>query len=349
MAAPLQQSPENRKTERFATVDVVIPVYNGQQFILQALASVVQQTCAPQKIIVVDDGSTDNTAALVRGFASPVPLEYVKQSHGGLSSARNAGIARCTGTYVAFLDADDEWYPGKLAEQLRIMQNTDLPDLGVVYCKYTIIDEKGDPTDSYYVFELDTTVRGNVFSKLQDSNKIASSGSGVMVRRDCFKIVGGFDERLSAYEDWDMWLRLAERYDFDFSYEPLVKIRRHAANMQWSSSHMLVNQLHFYQKWLARLPADAACYSRWRLDIAYRFVTDWQGASVIGPVTQILSKEERRALFGRTFGSFRLYLVGAIPWIAARFIGKRAKHAWNKLLYKARIRRSVMHRRKGQL
>jgi glycosyltransferase involved in cell wall biosynthesis len=224
------------------------------------------------------------------------------------------------------LDADDEWYPNKLAEQLRVAYDTEFHNLGVVYCRYTIIDDNGDLTDEHYIYEPEVTARGNVYSLLLETNKIAASDSGVLVRRDCFEKVGGFDETLSAYEDWDMWLRLAEQYEFDLSNAALVKIRRHAKSIQHRMSHMLDNQLRFYQKWLVRLPSDAACYSRWRLDIAYRVIAAWKDRASLGLVKKILSQENRRTLFSPTFGSFFLYLLGAMPLIAIRFLIKRTNH-----------------------
>lgn len=299
----------------YTSIDVVIPVYNGQKFIIQALCSVVQQTYPPAKIIVVDDGSTDKTPELVQNFKSNVPIEYVRKTNGGLSSARNAGISRCTSDCIAFLDADDEWYPEKLKEQIQVFKESDLQNLGVVYCKYNIIDENGDINNRYHISELDRSVRGNVFNKLLEGNKIASSGSGVLVKKECFDKAGGFDEILKACEDWDMWLRLAEHYEFDFVPTELVRIRRHHENMQRDKLHMLANRLKFYEKWLQKRSVNNMFLPNWRRQIIYYLIENFPSVEVISLTKDVLSEGSRQKLFKSTFGSVELYIFISMPLI----------------------------------
>ncbi len=297
-----------------ASIDVVIPVYNGQRFILQALQSVSCQTYPAVRIIVVDDGSTDRTPELVKSFKSRVPVDYVRKTNGGLSSARNAGLARCTSEFVAFLDADDEWYPDKLAEQVRVFKNSDSRNLGVVFCKFCIIDENGKETARYPVFDFDASVRGNVFNKLLTGNKIAGSGSAVLARKKCFDSAGGFDESLSACEDWDMWLRLAEKYEFDFVPENLVKIRRHRENMQRDAARLFRNRLLFYGKWIERVPRNSPYRDSWRENIAFNFISLFPRTfSLIRYSREILPKTVKRELFNNARGSIYLFLLRMLP------------------------------------
>jgi glycosyltransferase involved in cell wall biosynthesis len=223
-------------------VDVIIPVYNGERYIAEALASVVAQTVLPSHIIVVNDGSTDKTGEIVEKFSSKVPIIHLKKKNGGLSSARNAGINRSKAKYLAFLDADDRWEPTKLEKQWAVFQKTKLPRLGVVYCDYYIIDDASEKLDAGR-FQLIPTCKGDIYPALLNTNVVASSGSGVLVKRDCFVKAGTFDESLTSSEDWDMWLRIAESFQFDYVYEELVAIRRHAHNMQNNTKGMMLSDI----------------------------------------------------------------------------------------------------------
>jgi len=305
------QASRNSEVTPLRSVDVVIPVYNGERYIIAALASAAAQTHPPAKIVVVDDGSTDGTPALVRGFAGPVPVEYLRKPNGGLSSARNAGIARCTSDYIAFLDADDAWHPAKLAEQLKVFAAGEFADLGAVYCGYEIVDEMGDRSDSFFVLDIDSSLRGRIFERLFYGNKVAGSGSAVLAKRECFDTVGCFDETLAAFEDWDMWLRIARNYSFDFVPQALVKIRRHDDNMQKDARFMLTNQLRFQDKWCQAVSADADCVKQWRDGICWQLYRH-ESFRMTRLATQLLSSGSRKRLFGPAFGSVWLYLAGFV-------------------------------------
>ena len=313
------------------SIDVVIPVYNGQDYILQALHSIEQQTYAPSKIIVVDDGSTDKTPDIVTGYRSKLPIEYIRKRNGGLSSARNAGIAHSTSKYIAFLDADDEWMPNKLTKQLNVFINTNYENLGAVYSKYRIIDSNGELTHKHYVFEPDPSIRGNIYARLFEANKIAGSGSGVLVRRDCFDDVGLFDETLHACEDWDMWLRLASRYEFDFVPEVLVKIRRHHENMQRDTSMMFRNQLQFYNKWLPLAAHHSDCLSALRLNIASYLISYLPRINKISLAIDLLSETSRELLWMKYDQSPYLFLLSMLPEVALKLV-KRHMQSIRRLL-----------------
>lgn len=290
-------------------VDVIIPVYNGQQYILAALRSVEQQTVKPKRIILIDDGSTDQTAEIIQQYRGTVSLEYIKKVNGGLSSARNAGIQLATSQYVAFLDADDEWYPSKLAEQLAVFEQTSWPHLGVVYCQYSIIDANGQATKDYYIFPIDPQVRGRVFEKILPTNKIASSGSGVLMKRECFSTVGLFDEQLQALEDWDFWLRLAEQYEFDYVDKALVKIRRHGANMQRDGVMMFTNRVKFYDKWIMKLSATHEIPKDWVKNIISQTLTRLPRRDFMHLVNRHFSQASLQYLRQVIRRSLKMYLV----------------------------------------
>ncbi|WP_162604575.1 glycosyltransferase family 2 protein [Geomonas edaphica] len=294
------------------TLDVVIPVYNGESFIVQAIESVMSQDYLPVRIIVVDDGSTDRTAALVRELMGPVPILYHHQENSGLSAARNAGIRLCTSDYVAFLDADDEWYPEKLSSQLKLFAEGDWDNLGVVYCRYIHIDEVGHIANNYHVVAPDPENRGYIFERLLKANMITGSGSGVLVKRSCFERVSLFDEELKACEDWDMWLRLSREYQFDYVDHTLVKIRRHTNNMQKDHNHIYRNLFRFYDKWASEA-RRCRWQSNWRSMMICKIVRDLPDLSSYRLVTQSLSEDAKRQLFYGGDGWIIFFLILKTP------------------------------------
>ena len=123
-------------------IDVVIPVYNGQDFIIQAIKSIENQTYQPNKILIVDDGSTDDTAKLILSHQSSIPIQCIQKENGGLSSARNKGILSSTSQYIAFLDADDVWYPNKLQEQIKIFETPIIKILALFTVNMTLLTKQ---------------------------------------------------------------------------------------------------------------------------------------------------------------------------------------------------------------
>jgi len=166
-------------------VSVVVPSFNGLPYLREAVASILGQTLEAIELVLVDDGSTDETAAYVATIADP-RLRYLSQQNRGLAASRNVGIRAARGAYVAFLDHDDRYAPDKIARQAAVLDAR--PDVGVVYTGWRHID--GDI--------LPTLILGNVMHP-----------STMMVRRDPVLAAGAFDESRTGLEDWDLWVRLA--------------------------------------------------------------------------------------------------------------------------------------------
>lgn len=225
-----------------AFVSVVIPTYNCGQFLAAAIDSALCQTHKKFEVIVVNDGSNDDTSEVVRPFLSRI--NYIVQQNRGLSAARNAGIRESKGDFIAILDADDIWIPTKIEKQLKLFATNH--KLGVVGC------------NGFYV-DADGTVIGDFakpcYSKTQQLRALVlknfvSGGSEALIKKECFLRIGLFDEQLKSAEDWDMWLRIAQNYEFDFVRESLVKIRIRVNSMSASgnSDKMLVNELRVVSK-----------------------------------------------------------------------------------------------------
>jgi glycosyltransferase involved in cell wall biosynthesis len=248
-------------------IDVIIPVYNGADFVSDALSSALGQSLPPRRVIVVDDGSTDATPVILSAVRDP-RLLVLRKANGGLSSARNAGLQAAESDWVAFLDADDVWLPRKLEFQSLVVRAS-TPDLALVYCDYDEIDAAGHPMErGAGSFRLDPTVRGRVIARLWEGNLVCSSGSGVLVRRAIFDEVGSFDEGLKICEDWDMWLRIAEAGTFDYCPRVLVHLRRHPDSMQArSAKRILAGEMEVYLK---QAKAHPRCLSAIRSRVRYR-------------------------------------------------------------------------------
>ena len=195
------------------TISVVIPLYNKQLEIGAAVRSALAQTRPPQEIIVVDDGSTDGGAEIVRAIGSPL-VRLVRQSNAGVCAARNRGIAESTGEYIALLDADDAWEPGFLAEIAAMIR--EFPGCGLYCTAFSIISHDGTypaPTPS------ERGVVANFFR--ESAHRYIAIPSASCIPRRVFDTVGLFPEGMKIAEDLYMWIRIARRYEVCFSPEPL--------------------------------------------------------------------------------------------------------------------------------
>ncbi len=197
-----------------ATVDVVIPVRNGEQTISAALASVFAQTRPPNRIIVVDDGSTDGTRNILGAVGDRV--EIIATEPRGVSHARNVGVAAASADFIAFLDADDRWRADKLRRQLDIFAGD--PRVGVVYCATALARPDGAVRRVKW-----PKLKGRIFDDLLGGGQ-AGNPSSVMLRRELAARTGCYDEALSYGEDFDFLLRLARVCEFDFAPEVLVDV-----------------------------------------------------------------------------------------------------------------------------
>ena len=184
-------------------VSVVIPTYNRARYICRAINSVLSQTFTDYEIIIVDDGSTDNTKKILAQYGNRIV--YLAQSNQGISASRNRGIAVARGKYIAFLDSDDEWLPEKLAIQVDMLEKNE--KLGLVCSRMLILD--GDGKQRGYKPEERT---GKNFKELIEIGGDLPT-STVITRKDCFDKMGVFDEALPPMEDFEMWVRIASKYD----------------------------------------------------------------------------------------------------------------------------------------
>ncbi|MBE9168996.1 glycosyltransferase family 2 protein [Pleurocapsales cyanobacterium LEGE 06147] len=211
-------------------VSAIIPAYNALRYLPKTIDSILNQTFDDFEVIVINDGSTDETEKWVAQIAD-ARVKLICQKNQGLAAARNTGIKHAKGKYLAFLDADDLWEPTKLEKQVQVLEQN--PEVGLVYTWVAYIDEKGESTGRV----VQTQAEGYVWKKLVERN-LVECGSVAMVRSSCLVTVGLFDENLSSFnvgEDWDMWLRIAAQYPFKVIKEPLVYYRQRlsSASKNW--------------------------------------------------------------------------------------------------------------------
>ena len=224
------------------SVSVVIPAYNYGRFIADAIASVLEQTHPPAEIIVVDDGSTDDTAAVVATFGDAV--RYIRQHNAGVCAARNRGVSESTGALIAFLDADDTWEPTNLEKQLAVFETDD--DIGLVHCGMREFDGETGETIGLHMEGGEEGVADNLL--LWEGSVIVGPGGGVTVTRKAFDRVGGFDTRIKVGEDWDFCYRVARLFKIGFVAEPLLNYRSHNAAAHHNVENMERGMLMFYEK-----------------------------------------------------------------------------------------------------
>ena len=225
-------------------ISVIIPTYNAARYLPQTIESVLRQSCQDFEVLVIDDGSTDETATVVQRYAPR--LRYFRKPNGGGSSARNFGIAHSRGDFIAPLDADDCWKPDKLERTLQFIDRH--PEAGMVFTACTFVDDDGRPLFDYHP----RFSPQRLYAELLVKNFIPNGT--VVVRRDLLLSIGGYDEDIFIPNDWDLWLRLAEVAPVVYLPEPLTFYRRAATSISRNLDRQLREQLAILQKAGQRRP-----------------------------------------------------------------------------------------------
>lgn len=225
-------------------VSVVIPAYNCGEFISAAIESALNQTYRDYEIIVVNDGSTDHTGEILKGYNGKIRL--FSQENAGPSRARNLAISKAQGEYIAFLDADDIWLPQKLEKQVNILDSH--PLVGLVCSNAYITKDKISTKKKFFCHNQP---KGRVLKYLFINNFIITST--VITRLDCFRKLGLFNLALPPAADYDMWLRISEFFDVEYINIPLVR-HRELGGISRDRVKSFLNQLVILNKVLKRHP-----------------------------------------------------------------------------------------------
>jgi glycosyltransferase involved in cell wall biosynthesis len=212
------------------TVSVVIPTYNRPERLGHAIASALGQTAGDLEVLVVDDGSPGDVAREIVRNRGDDRLRYVRQpSRRGVAAARNEGVKQARAPYIAFLDDDDEWTPTKLEVQTAVIGRS-APEVGGVYTARFTVDERRHRSTT-------TRFRDECFA----TGKNPITTSSLLIKRHCLDAVGLFDETLEPVEDYDLWIRVAGLFRFEYVDDPLVRYHVHPHGisqnaMRWTSS-----------------------------------------------------------------------------------------------------------------
>lgn len=245
-------------------VSVVMPAYNAAATIAASVQSVLAQSYVDWELIIVNDGSTDATAEIVTPFLSDGRVVLIGQQNGGVARARNAGLERSCGEFIAFLDSDDLWEPEKLAEQVASFRRGG-PSLGLVHTRY--VSFAGDPSRTRRKDD------DSCFGALPSAERILVydfiATSTVMVRAAILEEVGLFDETLFGTEDWDLWIRILSRYGEAKLDRVLVRYRESAGGLSANALKHRAEEWKVIEKQLLnrsglskRLVAKAIFYHR---------------------------------------------------------------------------------------
>jgi glycosyltransferase involved in cell wall biosynthesis len=253
-----------------ALVDVILPAYNGGALIRKALDSAFAQNVA-MRVIVVDDGSTDDTAAIARSYSPDVVV--ITQANRGVSGARNTGLAAAKAPYIALLDQDDIWRPGKLSRQLELIEAH--PDVGLVFTDMLLRETDGTVVEDGFLLAtppyaaLKRMALGNSAFLLPEALAAAMvrfnfiSPSTVLLRRQAIDEIGGFDEAFRLADDAECWMRLLHRWRGIAIQECLVISLVWEGNASFKSSKLIHERIRIGEKAAARpelFPAGTADY-----------------------------------------------------------------------------------------
>jgi len=223
-------------------VTVIIPTYNRADYVCEAIDSVLTQTFTDYEIIVVDDGSTDNTADLLRPLAEQGLIRYIFQENRGESAARNQGIAVASGEYIAFLDSDDLFLPTKLEKQVSYLDTH--PDIALVHSWYAKFEDGGRDLGIRDTSRLN----GWIYPAYLLDWSVLMVVPAVMVRSSVLEQVGGFDETIRWGPDLDMWRRITRKFRIAVIPDVLCKIRVHPGNISADKISAVASFERYLQK-----------------------------------------------------------------------------------------------------
>lgn len=247
-------------------VSVIIPTFNRAHLVKKAISSVLGQTYRDLEVIIVDDFSKDNTSEIISEIKDE-RLKYVKHAQQkGASEARNTGVAASNGTYLAFLDDDDEWFPEKLQLQMDLFQEK--PETGMIYTGYFYIDAKSKKT----IREFKPKKKGFLDDQLLEKNCVGTTSTAV-IKRECFIAVGGFDNKLRGCQDWDLWIRLAKQYPIDFIAKPLVNFLIHEVRITNDLKAKIQGKENLIEKLLPDIQGKPKILSNHYFVIGYLYCT----------------------------------------------------------------------------
>jgi glycosyltransferase involved in cell wall biosynthesis len=227
-------------------VSVVTATYNMGRYVTQAVDSVLAQDWPALEAVVVDDGSTDDTAQVLQAYAGDRRVRVIRQANAGQAAAKNAGIRAARGTYIGFCDADNAWLPGKLSRQVPLLRAN--PAAGVVYGDIVLMDGEGRALPTPPVRRYG----GRVTQRLLMANFVTFNTA--LLPRSVLEEFRGFDESLRMAIDYDLWLRISTRHEFLYLPEALARYRIWPGQMSSQTEERFANFLRLFERFLETHP-----------------------------------------------------------------------------------------------
>lgn len=259
-------SMDSELTQIKPLISVIITTFSRPEKLFRAIDSVLMQTFQDIEIIVVDDGSPLPVESLITKRYGKNVICLSHKENLGAPAARNTGIQNSNGKYIAFLDDDDEWSPNKLKKQLDFYLD-DSENYGLIYCGYAYIYE------NEMVAEFYPTYRGNIFKNLLLTNFVGSS-SLPLIKRQCLDTVGVFDEKFKSFQDWDMWLRVAEKFPVGCVDEILVYREAHGDQITGNLKKKIQGRESFITKYHKYLRSEKKILSHHYRKLADNYFLD---------------------------------------------------------------------------
>lgn len=302
-------------------VSVIIPTYGHGKYVPATLESVFAQTFTDFEIIVVNDGSPDDTTLRLQPLAHCGRIRYFEQPNGGQGAARNRGLAEARGEYIALLDDDDLWPPDKLSWQVEALRRH--PEAAVVYGRVECINRHGDragfPADQEgAAWTLPNGPSGDIYDGIMEQSPIISPGL-CLVRRSSLSALGPrpFDPSLGGCDDWDVWLQLARRQSFLFVDRTALLYRVHADNASRDSAAMCRSSLALRYKQY-RWEQDPYRRARWR--VLYRQAWSELAVLMFAEAKRLKGQHLRRAVL----------IAHALILDLVRGVGKLHRTGWRR-------------------
>lgn len=239
-------------------VSVVLPIYNGERFVAEAIESVLAQTYLRYEIVAVNDGSQDGSKEIVRRYLNSGPIKYLEQANKGVANARNTGILHSSGEFIALLDQDDVWLPEKIEKQVAFMDTH--PEVALLHARVRCIDGQGSPISCDGWIYVGEEAHGYCAEQLLCGNRIAPLT--VLIRRTCLDAVGLFNQMLAPADDWDLWLRIAVRFPLGFLDSVVGNYRVHDSNESKDLLKMKLAEIRVVELFRSIYPTQVRRMSR---------------------------------------------------------------------------------------
>ncbi len=250
-------------------VSIIMPVYNGEDFLDRSIKSVLRQTYQNWELLLIDDGSEDDSARIIERYLEDDRIKFLKNdSNSGISATRNKGINNSNGEYIALLDQDDEWFADKLQKQVKALNGLGY-DYGLIYSNLEVRFDNGDVTERKKEIEPEPTIIENL--ELMLLRNLISSPT-VLIRKEVLDDVGLFDDSIKwGGDDYDLWIRIAHKYKFFYIDEVLCIRHEHQKNYSADKKRMMLRTIELAEKYIREFGLNPDIKKRLRSNHYYRF------------------------------------------------------------------------------